>query len=196
MFQFPFYFRPDSDQLRSVMGKLTFLLLVISFLASIACKDQNQEQAQESRTPNMLKEETLKESSRNYLKAWTDFDTILLKKITIRNVVRNVNGEIASSNQKGITETMLFWHTALPDFKVVEKEIIIEGNRTYVSWTSTGTNTGMFGEMAPTGKKSNSEGFSILTFDDSQQLIHENAYYDLLGVMKDWGYSLNPPNTE
>ena len=178
------------------MGKLIFLILIISFLAGAACKDQKQELTQNVVDNKIPLEEGLKQASRNYLKSWSDNDTSLLKEITIRNIVRNVNGEITSSNQKGLTSTMKFWHTALPDFKVVEKEIIIEGNRSYINWTSTGTNTGMFGEMTPTGKKSNTEGFSILTFDDSQQLIHENAYYDLLGVMQDWGYSMSPPNME
>jgi len=178
------------------MGKLIFLLLIILFLASSSCKDQKPEQAQNSLTAEMQMEETLKEASRNYLMAWSGNDTSLLKEITIRNIVRNVNGEITSSSHKELIKTIKFWHTALPDFKVVKKEIIVEGNRAYVNWTSTGTNTGMFGEMTPTGKKSKTEGFSILTFDDSGQLLHENAYYDLLGVMQDWGYSVSPPHME
>jgi len=178
------------------MGKLIFLLLAISFLSGSACKDQKSEQAQKSITTEIRIEKALKEASRNYLKAWSNNDTSLLKRIAIRNVIRNVNGEIASSSHNELSRTMRFWHTALPDFKVIEKEIIVEGNRTYINWTSTGTNTGMFGEITPTGKKSNTEGFSILTFDKAGQLIHENAYYDLLGVMKDWGYSVSPPHME
>jgi len=178
------------------MGKLIFLLLALSFLSGTACKDQKSEQAQNSITTEISMEETLKEASRNYLRAWSGNDTSLLKELAIRNVVRNVNGDITSSSYKELSRTIKFWHTALPDFKVVEKEIIIEGNRTYINWTSTGTNTGMFGEMTPTGKKSKTEGFSILTFDKAGQLIHENAYYDLLGVMQDWGYSVSPPHME
>lgn len=178
------------------MGKLIFLLLLISFLAASACKDQKPEHVPNSLPTEMPMEETLKEVSKNYLLAWSGNDTSLLKEIAIRNIVRNVNGDITTSSHKELIKAMKFWHTALPDFKVVEKEIIIEGNRAYVNWTSTGTNTGMFGEMTPTGKKSNTEGFSILTFDDSGQLLHENAYYDLLGVMQDWGYSVSPPNME
>lgn len=178
------------------MGKLIFLLLAISFLSGTACKDQKPPQAMESLTTEIQIEKTLKKTSRDYLKAWSGNDTSLLKEIAIRNVVRNVNGEITSNNHKELISAIEFWHTALPDFKVVEKEIIVKGNRTYINWTCTGTNTGMFGEMTPTGKKSKTEGFSILTFDKAGQLIHENAYYDLLRVMQDWGYSVSPPNLE
>lgn len=178
------------------MGKHIFLLLITAFLTGTACKDQKSEHVTNSLPTEMPIEEALKEASRNYLMAWSGNDTSLLKEIAIRNIVRNVNGEITSSSHKELIKAMKFWHTALPDFKVEEKEIIVEGNRAYINWTSTGTNTGMFGEITPTGKKSKTEGFSILTFDDSGQLIHENVYYDLLGVMQDWGYSMSPPNME
>ncbi|WP_281540550.1 ester cyclase [Maribacter aestuarii] len=178
------------------MGKTTFLLLLIAFLSGAACKDNNGRQAQDSRAIETQTTEALKEASKNYLKAWSNNDTALIKKIAIRNIVRNVNGEITSSDQNGLNETIEYWHTALPDFKVVENEIIVQGNRCYVNWTSNGTNTGMLGEMTPTGKKSETVGFSVLTFDDKGLLIHESAYFDMLGVMEDWGYTLLPPHLE
>ena len=178
------------------MGKLIFLLLVISLLSVASCKDDKGQQMRKSETIETRTVDALKESSKNYLKAWSNNDTSMIKEITIRNIVRNVNGEITSSDQKGLNKTMGFWHTALPDLKVVENEIIVQGNRSYVNWTSNGTNTGMFGDRTPTGKKSKTEGFSVLTFDDKGQLIHENAFFNILGIMEDWGYTLIPPNME
>lgn len=178
------------------MGRLLFFLLVIFFLSGTACNKHKQNQKQGTRTTLIQTQENLIESSKNYLKVWSNNDTLMLRNITIHNIVRNVNGEITSSDQKGLAVSMNLWHTALPDFKVVEKEIIVKGNRTYVNWTGTGTNTGMYGNITPTGKKSETEGFSILTFDNSGRLIHENVFFDMLMVMKDWGYTLLPPHTE
>ncbi|MGB3151756.1 MAG: ester cyclase [Maribacter sp.] len=178
------------------MGKLILLLIIITLSPGISCKDYKEQEKQDTQTIRTTTVATLKESSKNYLKAWNNNDSMMIKKIAIRNIIRNVNGEITSNNQKGLNKTMNFWHTALPDLKVVGNEIIIQGNRSYVSWTSKGTNTGMFGDMTPTGKKSKTEGFSVLTFDAEGQLIHENSFFNILGIMEDWGYALLPPNME
>lgn len=170
--------------------------LVILTLLIVSCKEQKKGNVSHTNSKAVAMDLTIKSASEGYLKAWSDNDTVLMQTIAIRNIVRNVNGEITSSNQSGLAQEMKFWHTAIPDFKVVEREIIVVGNRTYANWTCTGTNTGMFGDTPPTGKKSITEGFSILTFDDAGQLVHENAYYDQLGVMEDWGYTVTPPIME
>ncbi len=176
------------------MKKSVLLFTVIVVLLSVHCK--NPERKNETNFNTMTAEQQLKKASKDYLKAWSEKDTVLIQTIAIRNMVRNVNGNIISSNPSGLTETMKFWHTAIPDFKVVEREIIVVANRTYTNWTCTGTNTGMLGDKPPTGKKINTEGFSILTFDDQRKLVHESAYYDLLGMMQDWGYTMVPPVME
>lgn len=178
------------------MGKYLPYLLIITLHISIACKNDKSELVNDAILTKMQLEKSLKVASKIYLKAWSENDSTLLKETTIRNIVRNVNGEIVSSNQKGLYNAIRFWHVALPDFKMIDKEINVVGNRTFIHWRSTGTNTGMYGKMTPTGKKCSTEGFSILTFDESRQLIHVNAYYDLLGVMKNMGYMLQPPNTD
>lgn len=178
------------------MGKPVLMLLAIFSLSTMGCKENTDKQVRDSGTIETRNLETIEESSENYLKAWSTLDTSLVKEIAIRNFVRNVNGEITSSDQNGLILKMIYWHTGLPDFKVVSNEIVIQGNRSFIHWTSTGTNTGMLGEMTPTGKKSETEGFSILTFDNIGQLIHENTFFNMLSVMEDWGYTLLPPHME
>jgi len=175
--------------------KKSILLSVMAFLLlSVYCIDPGKNK--EGTVNDMITAQQLKTASESYLKAWSDNDTTLLQTITIQNMVRNVNGDITSSNRSGLVETMSYWHTAIPDFKVVYREIIVVDNRSFINWSSTGTNTGMFGDTPPTGKKTTTEGFSVLTFDDAGQLIHENAYYNLLGVMTDWGHTVSPPIIE
>jgi len=133
-------------------------------------------------------------TSGNYIKAWSDNDFELMKSITTEGLVRVANGETSSKNQKGIGETMKFWHTTIPDFHLELKNSVVNGNKVYTSWTSTGTNTGNFGENPPTGKKSITQGFTILTFNNEGKIVHEEAYYDLLSVLNQWGYSVTPPS--
>lgn len=178
----------------STIEKLNIAVAIIAFILLLfTCADVKKEDKLINSSEGLDFKHNLKLTSQNYLQAWSNNDTNLLKKLAIKNVVRNVNGEIISSNQFGLTETMQFWHTAIPDIKVVEREIIVVGNRSYTNWICTGTNTGMFGDIPPTGKKNKTEGFSILTFDDSGQLIHESVYYNELNFMKGWGYSVKPP---
>ena len=132
----------------------------------------------------------------DYLSAWSTNDFNLMKSVTSSDLVRNANGETTSTNNTQIGETMKFWHTAIPDFNIAQGDIIVNGNKTYVNWTSTGTNTGMFGEAAPTGKSSTTPGFTVLTFNGAGKIIHEQAYYDLLTTINNWGYSVTPPKPE
>ncbi|TLP80242.1 ester cyclase [Maribacter sp. ACAM166] len=175
------------------MRKQYFYLFVILILLTFGCKDGKPIQPQTDLTIASPTASTLKKATKNYLSAWSDNDTILHQLVTIKNLVRNVNGEIISVNQNELFKTMQFWHRAMPDFKMVEKEINVVGNRTYVNWTGTGTNTGMFGKVPPSGKKGHTEGISILTFDDTGHIVHEAVCFDLLGLMEEWGYTISPP---
>jgi predicted ester cyclase len=160
------------------------------------CRDGKPTKQDSDATISNSTASNLKKVTKSYLSAWSDNDTILHQRITIKNVVRNVNGEVISVNQDGLFKTMDFWHRALPDFKVVEKEISVVGKRTYVKWRCTGTNTGMFGDIPPSGKKGHAEGISILTFDDADHIVHEATFFDLMGIMMEWGYTVSPPIME
>lgn len=138
-------------------------------------------------------EKAMLNATSDFIKAWSDNDFELLKSITTKNIVRVANGETAAKNQDEIGEIMKFWHTTIPDFNLELKNSVVNGNKTYTSWTSTGTNTGNFGENPPTGKKSITQGFTILTFNNEGKVIHEEAFYDLLSVLNQWGYSVTPP---
>ncbi|MBT8393218.1 MAG: ester cyclase [Bacteroidia bacterium] len=140
-----------------------------------------------------VEEKAMLKANSDFIKAWSDNDFELLKSITTKNIVRVANGETAAKNQDEIGDIMKFWHTTIPDFNLDLKNSVVNGNKTYTSWTSTGTNTGNFGENPPTGKKSITQGFTILTFNNEGKIIHEEAFYDLLSVLNQWGYTVTPP---
>lgn len=177
-----------------IMKKSVLLSVVVFLLLSVYCVNPGRK---ESVAVNAITtEKKLKTATENYLKAWSDKDTIMIQAMSVPNLERIINGKIVSSDLSGLRESLKFWHTAIPDFKIGTREIIVKGNRTYTSWTCTGIHTGMLGDTPPTGKKSITEGFSILTFDDNGKLVHESAYYDLLGLMEDWGYTMVAPVME
>ncbi len=176
------------------MKKSILLSIVISSLLLVYCVDP--ERKKNAVTHAITNEKQLKTASENYLSAWSNKDTALIEAMALPNMVRNVNGKIVSKNPSGLAETLRYLNTAIPDFEVGAREITVFGNKSYISWTCTGTLTGMLGDTPPTGKKSITEGFSILTFDDRGKLMNESAYYDLLGVLQEWGFTVTPPVME
>lgn len=178
------------------MSKRVFWGFILLLLLNLNCKKQESRESANGLTMNEARARDLQKNTEYYLNAWSKNDTVLHRQVTARKMIRNLNGKIVSVNQNGLLKSIEVWHRALPDFKMIEKEIITVGNRAFVNWAGTGTNTGMFGEHAPTGKKIHIEGFSVLTFDDSGLIVHEAVFYDLLGVMQEWGYTLLPPIME
>lgn len=176
------------------MKKSILLSIVISVLLLVYCV--NPERKKNTVAHDMTSEKWLKTASETYARAWSDTDTALIEAMALPNLVRKVNGKIVSHNPSELAKTLKYLNTAIPDFKVVTHEITIVGKKSYINWTCTGTLMGMLGETPPTGKKSTTEGFSILTFDERGKLVNESAYYDLLGVMQEWGFTVIPPVME
>ncbi|ASV31819.1 hypothetical protein CJ263_17235 [Maribacter cobaltidurans] len=178
---------------KSVMEKLNFKLFMVLFLIVFACKNINSSETTENLHKPTCLETTLKKATKTYFYAWSKNDSTLIDSVSVKNLIRNVNGEIVSTNQNELLKTMYFWHTAMPNFKMVDKEINVVGNRTYVNWSGTGTNTGMYANTPPTGKIGHIEGMSILTFNNDGQIVYEGVFFDKLGLLEQWGYSVIPP---
>ncbi|NHF59464.1 ester cyclase [Flavobacteriaceae bacterium TP-CH-4] len=138
----------------------------------------------------------MKNRSKDYIRAWNSKDFNLMRTVTSTDFERNVNGEIRSNSHQGLEETMHSWHIAVSNFNIEVREMIVKGSKSYTRWTGTGTNTGMYGENPPTGKKGKTEGFMVLTFNQDGKAIREEVFYDVLGVVEDWGYTLTPPIME
>ncbi|APQ15983.1 ester cyclase [Maribacter hydrothermalis] len=175
------------------MNNRSFNLFCLVLIILVACKDNVPRINKNQVMANNTYVSVLKETTKIYLNAWSEYDTLLQQSITIQKVVRNVNGENVSYNQHELFKSMHFWYRAMPDIKIIDKEITVIENRTYVNWVSTGTNTGMFGDIPPTGKVGQTNGISILTFNDAGKIVHEIAYFDMLSLMEELGYTLESP---
>jgi len=132
-------------------------------------------------------------SLNNIVKAWNTNSNSLLESNTVKNIVRNTNGIRQASNRNEYKTNMDLFHIAFPDFKVILDNTVIKGNKAFIDWTVTGTNTGKFNGNAATNKKIKTHGFSVLSFDDNGKETQDDAYFDNLVLFQQLGYTMPKP---
>lgn len=81
--------------------------------------------------------------------------------------------------------------TAYPDARVVITDSRYAGDRAFLNWTFTGTNTGP-GEVPPTRKAVKLVGYTVAHFLDGR-IRHEEVYFDRLSWMTQLGATIVPP---
>ena len=65
-----------------------------------------------------------------------------------------------------------------------------------MTWTITGSNTGVFGELPPTGKRIKISGITRMDFDEEGKIEVEEVCYNELSLLQQMGHTLNPPVLE
>lgn len=69
--------------------------------------------------------------------------------------------------------------------------MISEGDVVATTWTATGTHTGPFGALAPTGKTATVRGITVAEYEDGK-LISSTSQMDTLGLMRQLGADVTP----
>lgn len=93
--------------------------------------------------------------------------------------------------KKEITDT----RTMLPDLKLVSEDRVFSENKMASRWHLTGTNTGPYGGMPPTGKSIDIWGNAIVHIENGKMIEEWNAYNNQAS-MEQLGFKLVPPSTE
>jgi steroid delta-isomerase-like uncharacterized protein len=75
---------------------------------------------------------------------------------------------------------------SFPDFTIESTELIVEGSRMVQAGTVSGTNTGGFMGLPPTGKQFKFPIVAILTLEDGL-IVHERRIYDFTGLLTQIG---------
>ena len=83
------------------------------------------------------------------------------------------------------------FHSAFPDSNVDIEEVIAEGDRVVISWTSSGTHQGALGNIPPTGKKVKWTGITIYRIVDGK-VIEEKGEENFLGLLQQLGVIPKP----
>jgi steroid delta-isomerase-like uncharacterized protein len=73
-----------------------------------------------------------------------------------------------------------------PDLRFVIQDMVAEGSRVVVRWTSQGTHRGMFAGRAPTERQVSNEGIGIYRVEDGK-IIESWSQLDRLGVLQQIG---------
>lgn len=123
----------------------------------------------------------------NITKAWNSNDKEMMASSLTANFTRTENGNTIAENPEEYGGFMDIYHGAFPDFTVKIDKTFISGNKAYMNWTCTGTNTGIFMENQPTNKKIKTQGFSVWAFNKEGKAIQEDAYYDNMVVFNQLG---------
>lgn len=76
--------------------------------------------------------------------------------------------------------------TSFPDVTLANPELVVEGDRVVQTVTFSGTNTGGFMGMAPTGKHFSVAAVLICTMRDGH-IAHERRIYDFTGFLLEIG---------
>jgi predicted ester cyclase len=100
-----------------------------------------------------------------------------------RRAPASLNSNAASLEEfKGRISAM---RTAFPDANIAVRDVNLFGDRGFLQWTFTGTNTGP-GDFPPTGKSVEVSGASLVRFEDGK-LIEELVFFDASEMLSQLG---------
>lgn len=164
--------------------------ICLFFLFCVSCQ-----QKKENNAPS--KEEKMKATMLVFIDScWNNKDMDKLPDVSSENFIRSMNGIQVANNQKEIRAHMNVFFMGFPDMKLTNNEMFVKGDIIFAKWTFTGTNTGIFGENAPTGKRVKVSGTSKVLFDGSGKMLLEDVYYNELDLLQQLGFTMNPPVLE
>ncbi|MDX1314915.1 MAG: ester cyclase [Eudoraea sp.] len=166
---------------------LILLLLITTFLA---CKPEKQEQIGE-RQKQMAQQVSVWVDS-----CWNERNFKALEGLTSSTSTRFMNGVRVAEGSAELEAHLQLFFTAFPDLVITTEEIQYKDSLAFFQWNAQGTNTGVFGEVRPTGKRVNINGLSHLSFSEEGKIIQEIVYYNELELLQQLGYTLIPPNLE
>lgn len=165
------------------------IFTVIILLSSCADGQPNSEpDSQESRNRNNL--------TAFLDKGWNEKDLDAVDAYFAENIVRKVNSVNLASSKNELTANMQVYFTGFPDLKFEMDNLVSDGKEIYMSWTINGTNTGVFGELPPTGKKVKISGITRMEFDEEGKIEVEEVFYNELSLLQQMGHTLSPPILE
>jgi steroid delta-isomerase-like uncharacterized protein len=126
---------------------------------------------------------------RQYAQGWIDRDPSTLASQYAEDAVVESLTHGRLTTREAIRAACATWFEALPDLRFIRDDLIVEGDRAAVFFTSTGTHTGPFASIPASGRRMEIRGVFVMTFRDGL-IAHEKRFYDStslfvqLGVIK------------
>ncbi len=169
---------------------LTFYVLLI-----LSCKQE----AIKEKSPiseSAASKTMLENFNRLIENGWNHKDLRTLKDVTVKDFVKNMNGVTIAKHQNELAANMGVIFEGFPDALLATNDIVLSKNRLFMQWTFSGTNTGVYADSKPTGKKVRIKGYSTIQYNNEGKMVREDAYYNELEMLRQLGYTLNPPVLE
>ncbi|MBT8185543.1 MAG: ester cyclase [Eudoraea sp.] len=111
-------------------------------------------------------------------------DATVLLEVLAPAYTRYMNGNKVASTADELAEGFKnSYMKGFPDLKITSKERIYSGDRLFIHWTFSGTNTGEFNGSEPTGNSVNISGLSEARFNSDGKMVLEKVYFNELDMM-------------
>lgn len=120
-----------------------------------------------------------------------DFNTLAL--VVSENVVsRDPFSPTPMTSLEQMKQFILGQQASFPDFTVRYDQISVSGDQIFAQWTASGTQSGTFFDLAPTGKRVTLSGLAVMKVVDGK-VTEQTNYFDLLSVARQLGATLTLP---
>jgi len=94
-------------------------------------------------------------------------------------------------------EAVLDWHddrrSAFPDLSYVLDDVVSGSGHAAFRWTATGTQSGPYGPVPPTGRSASWAGATFVRFDAKGRIDDAWSVNDLFGLVQQLGARVEPP---
>jgi steroid delta-isomerase-like uncharacterized protein len=139
--------------------------------------------------------EAMKALIERSMQAYNENKPELCDEVYAADFVRHTveRGELVGPD--GIKNMIAEVSTGYPDIAATILEMVVGQDTVVTRWNLSGTHTGSFEGLEPTGKRISIDGVFVSRIADGM-IVEEWVYYDALGLWQQLGYTLVPPAEE
>jgi steroid delta-isomerase-like uncharacterized protein len=107
-------------------------------------------------------------------------------------IVRDVALAMPLQGRSALKKAIEGYMTAFPDLHVEITSSTLDGLRIAQEWTVTGTHSGDFMGVGPTGRWTETYGATVVTFDEDGVVIEASMYWNMLALCRQLGRAAEP----
>jgi len=170
---------------------LVFICLLFLFCLALCAQDKAAPGACEKKAQVLLDK---------VLEMWNKPDLALIPELyTADTVATSISTPEPYVGHEGIRKWVENTRVWLPDLKMTFDEVVVQGDKIATMWTMTGTHNGPMqmpgGVLPATGRKVRISGMAIDYVKDGK-FAREIVMFNILEMLMQMGFSLNPPKME
>jgi predicted ester cyclase len=114
---------------------------------------------------------------------WNNGNLAVVEELTANNFVLHAPGPGVPPGVDGFKQIVSVWRTAFPSGTMTVDDLIAGEDKVVVRWTASGTQTGQYFGISPTGKQVTWTGITIYRIADGK-LQEGWGELDMLGMMQ------------